>query len=82
MLYDTVFTSNNSDTIFINTTSGSADAFDIDLEAGNLNGKIGICVDVDASYNEGCGLKVAATVKDGLIGYAHCHFHIPITVLT
>jgi len=68
VLYDTVVTSDEGDVVFVNTTGGSADAFDIDLEAGAVTGQTGICVDIDASYNEGCSSQVGAAVKDGLIG--------------
>ena len=52
---------------FINKTSASARAFDIDMNAAATNGKIGICVDLDSSMNEACGNEVMANVKDGLI---------------
>ena len=61
-------TSDEGDVVFVNTTGGSADAFDIDLETGAVTGQTGICVDIDASYNEGCSSQVGAAVKDGLIG--------------
>jgi len=47
VLYDTVVTSDEGDVVFVNTTGGSADAFDIDLEAGAVTGQTGICVDID-----------------------------------
>ena len=68
VLYDTVVTSNNGDIVFVNTTGGSADAFDPDLEEAAITGKTGICVDIDSSYNEGCSNQVGAMIKDGLIG--------------
>ena len=68
VLYDTVYTDNSSNLIFLNETSGSASAFDIDLQTGAATGKTGICVDIDSSYNEGCASKIGAAVKDGLVG--------------
>lgn len=60
---------NNADEIaFVNLTSGSGNAFDIDMAEGALNNKTGVCVDVDSSYNEGCSIETAATVKDSLVG--------------
>ena len=68
VLYDTVLTSDNGDMVFVNTTGGSADAFDPDLEEAHITGRNGICIDIDASYNEGCSNQIGAMVKDGLIG--------------
>jgi hypothetical protein len=68
ILYDTVVTSDNGDIVFVNTTGGSASAFDIDLEDAHATGKNGICVDIDPSYNEGCSNQIGAAVKDGLVG--------------
>jgi hypothetical protein len=67
-LYDTVVTTDKGGITFVNTTGGSAAAFDIDLEAAHLTGKNGICVDYDASMNEGCTNEVGALVKDSLTG--------------
>ena len=68
VLYDSVVTDEENNLIFINMTSGSSSAFDPDLEQGAINGKTGICVDIDSSYNEGCTNKAIAMVKDGAIG--------------
>ena len=68
VLYDTVMTDNENNLVFLNLTSGSASAFDPDLEDGAITGKTGICVDLDSSYNEGCSNKVGAMIKDSLIG--------------
>jgi len=67
-LYDTVYTTDDGDISFINITDASANAFDIDMEAGAITGKTGICVDLDSSMNEGCNVRPAAAIKDGLIG--------------
>jgi hypothetical protein len=67
-LYDTVVTTDKGGITFVNTTGGSAAAFDIDLEAAHLTGKNSICVDYDASMNEGCTNEVGALVKDSLTG--------------
>tara|TARA_B110000902_G_scaffold79723_1_gene94815 strand:- start:12 stop:734 length:723 start_codon:yes stop_codon:yes gene_type:complete len=66
-LYDTVHTDDDGIT-FLNLTSGSSDAFDIDMADAAINGKSGVCVDYDSSMNEGCSNRYAAIVKDGLIG--------------
>lgn len=68
VLYDTVYTDDDNDLVFLNDTAGSASAFDIDLEAGAATGKTGICVDIDSSYNEGCASRIGSAVKDGLVG--------------
>ena len=68
VLYDTVMTDQENNLVFLNLTSGSASAFDPDLEDGARTGKTGICVDIDSSYNEGCSNKAASFVKDGAIG--------------
>lgn len=47
ILYDTVVTTDKGAITFVNTTGGSADAFDPDLEEGAITGKTGICVDID-----------------------------------
>lgn len=52
MLYDTVLTGENSFALgtslaFINVTSGAASSFDPDMEEAAINGKVGVCVDVD-----------------------------------
>ena len=68
-LYDTVLTAN--DTIeFLNLSSGTASSFDIDMEQGAIDGKTGICVDLDSSMNEGCSNRQLAAAKDGIIGCA------------
>ena len=67
-LYDTVVTSDTGDIVFVNTTGGSANAFDLDMEEAAITGETGICVDIDSSYNEGCSNQIAAFIKDGLIG--------------
>lgn len=68
ILYDTVVTTDKGAITFVNTTGGSADAFDPDMEEGAITGKTGLCVDIDSSYNEGCSNEVIANVKDSLIG--------------
>ena len=68
ILYDTVVTSDDGDIVFVNTTGGTANSFDIDLEEGAITGKTGICVDLDSSMNEGCSNQVAAGIKDSLVG--------------
>ncbi len=68
ILYDTVFTTDDGDSTFLNTTGGSAGAFDPDQEEAFLSGKHGICVDMDSSYNEGCSNRIGAAFMDGLIG--------------
>lgn len=68
MVYDTVVTTDNGDITFVNTTGGSANFFDVDMEAGAITGQTGVCVDIDSSMNEGCTNQIAAQVKDGLIG--------------
>lgn len=73
VLYDTVLTGENSFLLgtslaFINVTDGAASAFDPDMEEAAIDGKVGVCVDIDSSYNQGCGNKVAALIKDGFIG--------------
>jgi hypothetical protein len=68
VLYDTVMTDNENNLIFLNISSGSASAFDPDLEDGAVTGKTGVCVDIDSSYNEGCSNKAAAMIKDSMIG--------------
>ncbi len=75
-LYDTVRTrggdtpiaTEDTEISFLNVSSASASAFDIDMEEGAITGKTGVCVDLDSSMNEGCGNSIAAAVKDGLIG--------------
>ena len=68
-LYDTVVTADDGRGIaFVNTTGGSASAFDIDLEAAHITGKNSICVDYDSSMNEGCSNEVGAKIKDSLTG--------------
>lgn len=68
-LYDTVLTAN--DTIaFLNLSSGTASSFDIDMEQGAIDGKTGVCVDLDSSMNEGCSNRQLAAAKDGIIGCA------------
>ena len=47
MLYDTVVTSDNGDVVFVNTTGGSANAFDPDPEEAAITRKHGICMDID-----------------------------------
>lgn len=70
-LYDTVKTTKNGDIDWVNIGGDPGEsAFDIDLAAGALNNKTGICVDLDSSMNEGCGNEVMASIKDGLIGCA------------
>lgn len=73
--YDTVRTTSGSildptpeGIEFLNLTSASASAFDIDMEEGALTKKTGVCVDLDSSMNQGCGNEVAAKIKDGIIG--------------
>ena len=71
--YDTVRTSGGSvfeenGITFLNVSSASASAFDIDMEEGAITGMTGVCVDLDSSMNEGCGNEIAANIKDGLIG--------------
>lgn len=63
-----MLTGDNGELTFLNNSEGSANAFDIDLAAGALTGKTGVCVDIDSSYNEGCSSQAGAAVKDGLIG--------------
>ena len=67
-LYDTVYTPDEGGIAFINVTSGASNAFDIDLEEGAINGKTGICVDLDSSMNEQCTSPAGALVKDATIG--------------
>ena len=73
--YDTVRTSGGSildntpeGIEFLNLTSASARAFDIDMEEGAITQKTGVCVDLDSSMNQGCGNEVAAKIKDGIVG--------------
>ena len=71
--YDTVRTSGGSvfeetGITFLNVSSASASAFDVDMEEAAITGMTGVCVDLDSSMNEGCGNEVAANIKDGLIG--------------
>ena len=71
--YDTVRTSGGSvfeekGITFLNISSASASAFDIDMEEAAITGMTGVCVDLDSSMNEGCGNEIAANIKDGLIG--------------
>lgn len=68
VLYDTVYTTSKAEVSFHNLTGGSANAFDISMEDAAINGKAGVCVDLDSSMNEGCGNPIAAQIKDGLIG--------------
>ena len=68
-LYDTVMTDNDTIT-FLNLSSGTASSFDIDMEQGAIDGKTGICVDLDSSMNEGCSNRQLAAAKDGIIGCA------------
>ena len=68
ILYDTVMTDEENNLEFLNLTSGSASAFDPDLEDGARTGKTGICVDIDSSYNELCSNRGAAFVKDAAAG--------------
>jgi len=46
-MYDTVVTTNRSDVVFVNTTGGSADAFDLEEAEAAVTGQTGICVDMD-----------------------------------
>ena len=68
-LYDTVLTDDDSIT-FVNLSSGSASSFDMDMEQGAIDGKTGVCVDLDSSMNEGCSNRQLAAAKDGIIGCA------------
>jgi hypothetical protein len=68
VLYDTVLTSSRGELVFVNTTAGASDSFDIDLETGARDNRTGVCVDLDASMNEGCTDPTIASVKDGLVG--------------
>ena len=68
-LYDTVLTAN--DTIsFLNLSSGTGTSFDIDMEQAAIDGRTGVCVDMDSSMNEGCSHPQLAAAKDGIIGCA------------
>jgi hypothetical protein len=66
-LYDTVITDDDS-IRFVNLSSGASGAFDIDMEAGAITGKTGVCVDLDSSMNLGCSSETLAAAKDGIIG--------------
>ena len=66
-LYDTVMT-DNATIRFLNLSSGTGSAFDIDMEEGAMTGKTGVCVDLDSSMNEGCSHPKIAAAKDGIIG--------------
>ena len=66
-LYDTVITANSTMT-FVNLSSGTAASFDIDMEQAAIDGRAGVCVDLDSSMNEGCSHPTVAAVKDGLVG--------------
>lgn len=68
-LYDTVLTDDDS-IKFLNLSSGPSTAFDLDMEAGAITGKTGVCVDLDSSMNEGCSNEILAAAKDGIIGCA------------
>lgn len=75
-LYDTVHTQGGDSAIvtvdngisFLNVTSASASAFDPDMEEAVHTGKVGVCVDIDSSMNEGCGNEIMASIKDGMVG--------------
>lgn len=71
--YDTVRTNSDDEAedggiSFLNVSSASASAFDIDMEDAAIDGRVGVCVDLDSSMNEGCGNEVMANIKDGLVG--------------
>lgn len=68
ILYDTVATTEKGGITFVNTTGGSANVFDPDMEEGGITGMTGICVDIDSSYNEGCTDEEIANVKDSMMG--------------
>lgn len=68
MLYDTVRTTKHGGIDFLNLTDGSSNSFDIDMHAGAITGKTGVCVDLDSSMNEGCNEETVAKIKDGVVG--------------
>lgn len=67
-LYDTVRTTKHGGIDFLNLTDGSSNSFDIDMHAGAITGRTGVCVDLDSSMNEGCNEETVAKVKDGVVG--------------
>jgi hypothetical protein len=67
-LYDVPITGKDGEISLVDLDRGSGKVFDPEPSEQAITGELGICVDVDSSYNQGCPDQIFSSVVDGAIG--------------